>query len=290
MTDHGDAPAGGLRFVAEHPHDARRVAIGSRLLIGAAAPVLAAAARIGGAAVGQIATRLWGRATERFLRLDIVTTGLEHVDPSDRYVVMSLHEGLADALALLRLPLRLRFAARDELFAWPYLGRYLAATTQIRVDEGGATKSLRRFRREVAAAFDSGFSLVVFPQGSVLGVEVAFLTGAMRIAQSFGRPVLPVVLTGSHRVWEHPYSPTVRLGQTMAMHVLPPIDAARFDASVARQVERQMKRRALEETSAPVRRFVPERDGWWDDYRYEIDPDFADLASQVAAHRTSLRR
>jgi 1-acyl-sn-glycerol-3-phosphate acyltransferase len=281
---------GDVRFVAEHPHDARRIAIGSRLLIGAAAPVLGAAASLGGPALGRMATRVWARATARLLRLEIVTTGLERLDPKDQYVVVSLHEGFADALALLRLPLRLRFATRDELFASPHLGGYLAATEQIRVDEGGTTASLRRFYREVAAAFASGDSLVVFAQGSVLGIEVAFLPGAMRIASRFGHPVLPIVLTGSHRVWEHPYSPIVRLDQTMAMHVLPPIRAQRFGPIEARNLEREMKRLALAQSDAPVRRFVPERDGWWDDYRYAIDPDFPDVASQVAAHRASIGR
>jgi 1-acyl-sn-glycerol-3-phosphate acyltransferase len=36
---------------------------------------------------------------------------------------------------------------------------------------------------------------------------------------------------------------------------------------------------------APPRRFVPARDGYWDGYAYEIDPDFSALAAEVAARR-----
>jgi hypothetical protein len=31
---------------------------------------------------------------------------------------------------------------------------------------------------------------------------------------------------------------------------------------------------------------VPVRDGYWDGYAYEIDPHFADLAADIAHHRS----
>ncbi|MFB3049568.1 MAG: 1-acyl-sn-glycerol-3-phosphate acyltransferase, partial [Acidimicrobiia bacterium] len=52
-------------------------------------------------------------------------------------------------------------------------------------------------------------------------------------------------------------------------------------------VEREMKHRAVASGIAP-RRFDPDRDGWWDDYPYEIDGDFPELANRVAAHRSEV--
>jgi 1-acyl-sn-glycerol-3-phosphate acyltransferase len=46
-----------------------------------------------------------------------------------------------------------------------------------------------------------------------------------------------------------------------------------------------MKQRALSSDIEP-RRFEPDRDGWWDDYPYEIDSDFPELADRVAEHRS----
>jgi len=46
-----------------------------------------------------------------------------------------------------------------------------------------------------------------------------------------------------------------------------------------------MKLLALDPTSAPARGFDPDRDGWWDDYQYEIDPDFSELTSRLARRR-----
>jgi 1-acyl-sn-glycerol-3-phosphate acyltransferase len=145
----------------------------------------------------------------------------------------------------------------------------------------------RRLYRQIEAVFDGGDSLVVFAQGSVLGVEVAFQPGALHIARRFGHPILPVVLTGSHRVWEHPYSPTLRLGERISMRILPPIPPDRLDAATFREMERSMKSVALGPGVAPPRHFVPTRDGWWDGYRFDIDPDFPELRQALAIHRNS---
>ena len=124
---------------------------------------------------------------------------------------------------------------------------------------------------------------------SCLGIETAFLPGAFRVAERFGRPVLPVVVTGTHRVWEHPYAATLRYRQRVSMRVLAPVTAATA-VEDARKVEREMKAVALDAGMSPARRFVPERDGWWDGYAYEIDPDYPNLAAAVAAHRSAIRR
>lgn len=229
--------------------------------------------------------RRLGRVAERLGRIRIDIEGMERVDPQDQYVVVALHEGFADALALLRLPLDLRFVARDELFDWPALGAVLSAGRHLCVDSAGSASSVRRFFRQVRRVFGDGDSLVVFAQGSILGLEVAFQQGSWRLARRLGVPLLPVVLTGSHRVWEHPYSSRLRFGQGISMRILEPVPAGALDAARFRDIEREMKRLALDGGGAPPRRFVPERDGWWDGYRFEIDADFPELRERVARHR-----
>ncbi len=228
--------------------------------------------------------RRWCARVRRFLRLDISVSGLDHVVPERRYVVLPLHEGFADALALMELGLDLRFVARDELFEWPTLGRYLRNTGQILIEAGAVRTSYRRLLTAGRAAVESGESLVIFPQGSILGIEVAFWAGAFDVAEKLEAWILPVVLTGSHLVWEYPYSPLVRFGQQMSMKVLPPIPPDEAAARAA-DLESEMKRIALAPGMAPARRFLPEVDGFWDEYSYEIDPSFPELAAVVARHR-----
>jgi 1-acyl-sn-glycerol-3-phosphate acyltransferase len=90
-------------------------------------------------------------------------------------------------------------------------------------------------------------------------------------------------------VWEHPFSPTVRLDQEISVRVLSPVRPGQLDTGTVRALERRMKHLALEPSTAPARRFQPDRDGWWDDYRYEIDPDYKDLARRLAARRAGHR-
>jgi hypothetical protein len=69
----------------------------------------------------------------------------------------------------------------------------------------------------------------------------------------------------------------------MTMQVLEPITPTQA-VGEASDLEREMKRLALA-SSVPPRRFDPEVDGYWDDYDYEIDPDFPRVAELVARHR-----
>lgn len=230
------------------------------------------------------AERTWARAARRLLRVDVDLRGSEHIEPGQQYVVLPLHEGFLDAVIVLHLGLAVRFVARDELFDWPALGRYLRATHQIIAPTEPDTGGLRRLLADVDRAVADGLSPVIFPQGSVLGIEVAFAPGAFRLVARAGLPVLPVVITGTHRVWEHPFTNTLRYGCPVSVRVLPPLPAAKAVSSRV-ALEREMKRTALAPGMAPARRYVPDRDGYWDGYAFEIDPAFPEVAAAVAKHR-----
>ena len=230
--------------------------------------------------------RFWARAAVRLLGINLRATGLEHAAPNRSYIVAPLHEGFGDIPALLHLPLDLRFVARSELGEWRVLGKYLRSSSQLIADPEAPIAAYRTLLREAASVFEEGESLVVFPQGGILGIESAFTAGAFRLAERCRQPLLPVVLAGSHRVWEHPFSPRVRFNQSIRMEVLPAIEPTELRGALP-AIQTQMKRRALAADPQP-RRFVPERDGWWDDYRYEIDEAFPDLARRVERHRALL--
>jgi len=230
--------------------------------------------------------RKWASAARRQLGMVENITGLDVVDPEERYVVTPLHEGFADVLLLTHLPLDLRFVVRGELFDWTWLGRALKVTDQIMVRPEDYATGYRQLLADAEVTFDRGQSLVAFPQGSILGIEAAFRRGPFRIADRLGKRVLPVIITGTHRVWEHPYTDRLRFGQPVSMKVLDPLPLGGAVASM-REVERTMKRIALSPEMAPARRFNPERDGYWDDYAYEIDPEFTEVARLVARHRST---
>ena len=270
------------------------LAVGSKrdwLRAWAAAFILLGPARLALRLAALLRSRTAYRATERraarlaarLLGLRVTIDGLEHIDPDERYVVASLHEGFADGLALLQLPLSLSAVARDELATFPLLGGLLARGRHLLIRPERPIATTRTLERDARAALEAGDGLLFFPQGSILGIELAFQPGAFHLARRLGRPLLPVVVTGGHRVWEHPFSATLRFGQSMSIVVLPPVPPHEAVPQRA-AIERRMKELALV-SATPPRRFDPDRDGYWDDYRYEIDPAFPDLAERVAGHR-----
>ena len=264
-----------------------RTVLGATILIGLGEMVLSALAKWTTGKTLHRAIGLWARLTSRFLGLHLEVRGLEHIDRSEIYIVAPLHEGFADPLLLARLPINLRYLVRDELFDWDHLGRFLRTSGQIEVATDPEARDLRTLMRECRSSIEQGESLVVFPQGSILGIEVAFTRGAFVLADRLSLPLLPVVITGTHRVWEHPYSPTLRYGQQASIRVLAPIEVGQAQASMS-GVETEMKDIALDNKLAPVRHFDPERDGYWDDYTYEIDARFPKVAATVNSHRAAL--
>ena len=230
----------------------------------------------------------WSAIVRTALGLRVTWSGREAIDADRQYIVLALHESFVDVPLLAALPLDLRFTAREELFASDDFGALLRSSHHIPVPETRSPTSMRLFLDRLRAAVTAGDSIVVFPQGSLLGVEVAFQPGAWRLAQMLDLPVLPVAIAGTHRVWGHPFDNDVHLARNVSATVLPPVEPSDWGADRARATERALKDIAID--TGLARRFDPNRDGWWDEYAFEIDPDFGVLRSQVEAHRLSDRR
>jgi 1-acyl-sn-glycerol-3-phosphate acyltransferase len=241
-------------------------------LLSAGISEVTAAAESGDGDRFRAAERAWAAAAVESLGIKIDVIGEERMHADVQYLVAPLHEGFADVLALQNLPLDLTWIIRDELLSLPYFGEYLRLAGHIAIEPEAPRAAFRTILREAPAAIAAGSSPVVFPQGSLLGIEVSFQAGAFQLADRWGLPLLPVVLTGSHRVWDYPFDRNLHTGQAIRLEVLPAIEPG---SAVARmpEIERVMKRLALEVVDAPARHYVPERDGLWEGYRFELDTD-----------------
>jgi 1-acyl-sn-glycerol-3-phosphate acyltransferase len=101
-------------------------------------------------------------------------SGVEHL-PKTPCLLLPLHEGLFDVVVLLHLPIRMRFAARSELLDWHLLGGLLRQAGVVEVNPEQPVSSYRRLLRQTPKVVAAGESLVIFPQGSVCGLEIGFL-------------------------------------------------------------------------------------------------------------------
>jgi 1-acyl-sn-glycerol-3-phosphate acyltransferase len=113
-----------------------------------------------------------------------------------------------------------RFLAKDTLMTLPVGGRILRNAEQIPVyrSTGGAAESLRA----AVAAVEAGSVVTIYPEGTITRDPGAWpmsgRTGAVRVALSTGRPLVPVMQWGPQDVlW--PYSKKLRLFPRKTIHV-----------------------------------------------------------------------
>ena len=228
--------------------------------------------------------RRWGRLAIWLLRVRVEVRGVERLPPRP-CVILALHEGMADLALLLRLGRPMRFVAARELLGWPILGRHLRRTGQLPIETRSGHRTAGELRTLLSGAQRAvlrGEDLVVFGQGTLLGLETAIQPGALHLARSLGVPLVPVSITGSHRIWEHPFSPRLRFGERAGLTILAPLDPA--SGRTLAEVEGMLKRATTHPGMPSPRRYDPDRDGWWG-YRFEIDPAYPELAARLADHR-----
>ena len=132
-------------------------------------------------------------------------TGLEHLPAEGGFVLAANHTSNFDPwpLGLPLFPQRwLRFMAKSELYWWP-LGRVLDAAGAFPVERGkGDVEAIAKAVELVRA----GEVVVMFPEGTRQrkGLrkrwEARPHTGAARIAQRAGAPLVPAAIKGTERL------------------------------------------------------------------------------------------
>jgi len=125
--------------------------------------------------------------------------GLERLDRTKPYVVMSNHQSVLDIGALvLTIPLNWRFVAKRELTYVPFFGWALGLSDQIVIDRGNRTRSIRSLHR-AAERVRGGISVIVFPEGtrSPTGHMRDFKSGGFHLAIESQVPILPATVSGS---------------------------------------------------------------------------------------------
>ncbi|MFM7270154.1 MAG: lysophospholipid acyltransferase family protein [Actinomycetes bacterium] len=126
--------------------------------------------------------------------------GLEHVPTSGSYIVAPTHRSLLDIpFAAFTTTRRIRFMAKEELFAKPGLARLLTSLGGFPVSRGSADRAALRTAQEI---IDSGEPTALFPEGTRLsGREVGTLfDGAAYLAAKTGVPIVPVGIGGSEQI------------------------------------------------------------------------------------------
>lgn len=172
--------------------------------------------------------RHWASLFLRIPPAHATIDGLEHIDPAQRYVVVSNHLSLFDIPVLLALiPLQGRFLSKKEIFRIPLVGHAMRTIGIIEIDRNASGGSSREaINRGVKIAAERGYSLFIFPEGtrSRDARLLPFKKGAFRIAIDTQLPVLPVVMEGTGRI-SRPDSKIFHPGN-VHVRILPPVPTA----------------------------------------------------------------
>lgn len=167
----------------------------------------------------------------RLARWRVRTRGLEHVPPTGGAVIAWNHHSHVDFVMTAwdiyrQLDRPVRFLAMRELwdsrrFGW--VARFADAIPVARTSVGDRDRALA----DAVAALREGHLVVVAPEGGIsTSFELgSFRTGAARMAQLAGVPLIPSVSWGSHRLTTtgHPFAPRQAFGIPVEVAFGPPV-------------------------------------------------------------------
>ena len=146
----------------------------------------------------QFARGLLSSLCRVFWRVEVV--GREHVPTDCAYIVAPSHRsGLDIPFAAFVTRRRLRFMAKQEIFATRLGSAVFTALGAIKVDRGSTDRAALRASQE---ALQSGEPLVIFPEGTRReGPEITNLfDGCAYLSSKLGVPLVPVGIGGSGEI------------------------------------------------------------------------------------------
>ncbi|OHD65730.1 MAG: acyl-phosphate glycerol 3-phosphate acyltransferase [Spirochaetes bacterium RBG_13_51_14] len=116
------------------------------------------------------------------------------------YMVVSNHQSQLDILVAFRLFFHFKWVSKVEIFKVPLIGWNMTLNRYIRLKRGDR-ESIERMMKDCEERIDEGSSVFFFPEGtrSPDGTVKDFKPGAFQIAKKKKIPILPIVITGTHK-------------------------------------------------------------------------------------------
>lgn len=201
--------------------------------------------------------RRWAKGLVRVWGVEVVVYGLEHMDPSRNYVVMSNHVSYVDIVALfLALPVIPGFLAKRELTRVPFLAQALRSGGHVVIDRGQTTavQTIQNAAQQVRG----GKTVLIFPEGTRGDSDTVgtFKKGGFYLAKASGVPILPVGLRGSRDIFPRG-SLLVRPGK-VEVHIGEPLSEQEISACRENQLRPLVRAKIVELSAMPPREAAPD--------------------------------
>lgn len=145
----------------------------------------------------------WSRKLVDHAKIELQTTGIEHLQQGRSYVVMSNHQSDYDIPVLFQaLQIPLRMVAKTELFRIPLFGQAMLDSGFIELDRQNRRRAMESLKLAQRRITQDGLSVWIAPEGtrSKSGVMGPFKSGGFYLAIDTEASILPVSIDGTHSV------------------------------------------------------------------------------------------
>ena len=197
-------------------------------------------------------------------RWQLETEGLEHFPRTGGAVLVLNHSSFFDFFTAARLPFLqlgrpVRMLAKASLFRSRIMGPAMRAAGHIAVDRGAGASALDA----AISALRRGELVGVLPEQTISpSFELLpFKSGAVRMAQLAGVPVVPAVSWGSHRFWTMGDGPHLTWRLPVHVRYAPPLHPE-GDADVATGQLRELMTKMLADVQHRYRDGLPAGQRW----------------------------
>ncbi len=128
--------------------------------------------------------------------------GLGNIPKNKPAIFVSNHGSYFDVpIYLAYLPGSFRFIVKRELIRTPFIGGYIRLSGHMSIDRSGGM-SAHKTLSKAKELLEKGTSIIVFPEGTRTpdGSLGKFKRGSLIIAFETGAPIIPIAISGSHKV------------------------------------------------------------------------------------------
>lgn len=151
---------------------------------------------------GNIYGHVTGKMLMWILGNPIKIEGAEY--STERAIYISNHASPIDIFLIMWLtPTGTVGIAKKEIIFYPLFGQLYVLANHLRIDRSNPTAAIESMKEAANAIVKNDLSLIIFPEGtrSKNGRLLPFKKGFVHLALQTRRPIVPIVLTGTHRAW-----------------------------------------------------------------------------------------
>ncbi|KAL2496136.1 1-acyl-sn-glycerol-3-phosphate acyltransferase [Forsythia ovata] len=151
---------------------------------------------------GNIYGHVTGKMLMWILGNPIKIEGAEY--SNERAIYISNHASPIDIFLIMWLtPTGTVGIAKKEIIFYPLFGQLYVLANHLCIDRSNPTAAIESMKEAANAVVKNNLSLIIFPEGtrSKSGHLLPFKKGFVHLALQTRRPIVPIVLTGTHRAW-----------------------------------------------------------------------------------------